>query len=204
MGIKERKERDVQKMRQRILEAAMGMFAKGGYQAVSMRRIARQIEYSAGTIYRYFENKEDIMLQLCFQGFERLLAMQMELEEIPDPIERVKRGSRLYVAFAVANPELYELMFGTKEIIKQPEGAEESVALKSLGKFVAHVQQCLDAGYFSGSDAQTLAIALWASLHGLSLLLIKEQFRFLPEERVDQVVEKALAFTLRGGGKDLL
>jgi hypothetical protein len=48
-----------------------------------------------------------------------------------------------------------------------------------------------------------LAIALWASLHGLSLLLIKEQFRFLPEERVDQVVEKAIAFSLRGSGKDL-
>jgi hypothetical protein len=94
-------------------------------------------------------------------------------------------------------------MFGTKEIIKQPEGPEESVALKSLGKFVEHVQQCLDAGYFSGRDAQTLAIALWASLHGLSLLLIKEQFRFLPEERVNQVVEKVLAFTLREGGKDL-
>ena len=190
-------------MRQRILEAAMDMFVKEGYEGVSMRRIADKIEYSVGTIYRYFENKYDIMLQLCYQGFERLLEIQLELDRIADPVERIKTGGRYYVTFALENPELYELMFATKEIIKQPEGAEESVALKSLGKFAEHVQQCLDVGFFSGGDAQTLAIALWASLHGLSSLLIKEQFRFLPKDRVDQVVEKALAFNLRGGGKDL-
>jgi hypothetical protein len=61
----------------------------------------------------------------------------------------------------------------------------------------------LDAGFFSGEDAETLAVALWAALHGLSSLLIKEQLRFLPKDKVDQVVEKALAFNLRGGGKDL-
>jgi AcrR family transcriptional regulator len=203
MGIKERKERDALKMRQRILEAAMDMFSKGGYQGVSMRGLARQIEYSAGTIYRYFENKDDLMLQLCYQGFEKLLALQHELDKIADPVERIKTGGRHYVTFALENPELYELMFGTKEIIKQPDGADETVALKSLRKFMEHVQQCLDAGSFSGGDAQALTIALWAALHGLSSLLIKEQLRFLPEEKVDQVVEKALAFTLRGGGKDL-
>jgi len=190
-------------MRQRILRAAMNIFVKEGYEGVSMRRIADEIEYSPGTLYRYFENKYHIMLQLCYQGFERLLAMQLELDKIADPVERVKTGSRYYVTFALENPEIYELMFATEEIIKQPDGAEESVALKSLKKFVEHVQQCLDAGFFSGGDAETLAIALWASLHGLSSLLIKEQFRFLPEERVDEVVEKALAFILRGGGKDL-
>lgn len=203
MGIKERKDRDAHRMRQRILEAAMGLFAEGGYQGVSMRGLARQIEYSAGTIYRYFKNKDDIMLQLCYQGFEKLLAAQYELDKIEDPVERIKTGGRHYVTFALENPELYELMFGTKEIVKQPDGPDETVALKSLRKFVEHVQQCLDAGFFSGGDAETLAVALWAALHGLSSLLIKEQLRFLPEDKVDRVVEKALAFTLRGGGKDL-
>ncbi|MDY6953633.1 MAG: TetR/AcrR family transcriptional regulator [Thermodesulfobacteriota bacterium] len=202
MGIKERKERDAHKMRQRILEAAMGMFAKGGYEGVSMRGIAEQIEYSAGTIYRYFEKKDDIMLQLCYQGFKKLLALQYALDEIADPVERIKTGGRHYVTFALENPELYELMFGTKEIIKQPNDAEKTVALESFQKFVDHVQQCLDAGFFFGDDAETLAVSLWSALHGLSSLLIKEQLRFLPKDKADQVVEKALAFTLRGGGKD--
>jgi AcrR family transcriptional regulator len=203
VGIKERKERDAERMRGGILKAAMDIFAKEGYEGVSMRRIADRIEYSPGTIYRYFENKDDIMLQLCYQGFEKLLALQYELDKIPDPVERIKTGGRHYVTFALENPELYELMFATREIVKQPDGSEETVALKSFRKFVEHVEQCLDVGFFSGADAQTLAVALWAALHGLSSLLIKEQLRFLPEDKVDRVVEKALAFNLRGGGKDL-
>jgi AcrR family transcriptional regulator len=204
MGIKERKERDAQKMRERILEAAMEIFVKEGYQGVSMRRIADKIEYSPATIYRYFLNKYDIMLQLCYRGFESLLALQSKMDRIADPVERIRVEGRYYVDFAIRNPQLYELMFGTKEIIKQPDDAEESVAIKSLQKLVEHVGQCLDVGYFSGGDAETLAIALWAALHGLSSLLIKEQFRFLPDERVDEVVERVLAFNLRGGGEDTL
>ena len=202
MGVKERKERNAQKMRQRILKAAMDIFAKEGYEGVSMRRIADKIEYSPGTIYRYFENKCDIMLQLCYHGFERLLGLQFELDKITNPVERIKVEGRYYVTFALENPELYELMFATREIIKQPGDAEESVARKSFGKFAEHVQQCIDAGFFSGGDAETLAVALWAALHGLSSLLIKDQLRFLPEERVDEVVERALAFNLRGAGKE--
>ena len=87
MGIKERKKRYAGKMRSRILKAAMQLYVKGGYENVTMRRIATKIEYSPGTIYLYFQNKKDIMLQLCYQGFERFLAQQDKLEEIADPLE---------------------------------------------------------------------------------------------------------------------
>ena len=72
-------------MRTRILNAAMEIFATEGYKNVSMRRIAKRIEYSPGTLYRYFKDKDDIMLQLCFQGFQNLLNRQIELTEINDP-----------------------------------------------------------------------------------------------------------------------
>jgi AcrR family transcriptional regulator len=107
MGIKERKKRDAAKMRGRILDAAMQLYLKGGYENVTMRRIAAKIEYSPGTIYLYFQNKKDIMLQLCYQGFERLLEHQEKLKKISDPLERVSAGGRYYLAFALENPELY-------------------------------------------------------------------------------------------------
>jgi AcrR family transcriptional regulator len=201
MGIKERKKRDAGKMRSRILKAAMELYVKGGYDNVTMRRIAAKIEYSPGTIYLYFQNKKDIMLQLCYQGFERLLAQQDKLVKIADPLEKLSAGGRYYLAFALENPELYELMFATKEIFKESGPDEESVPLSAFRKFAENVKDCLDAGIFSAGEVETTAIALWATLHGLASLLIKGRLRFLPEESLGKVVEQAYAFSLRKRGE---
>ena len=198
MGIKERKRRDVKKMRQRILRAAMELFAIGGYKNVSMRRIAKKIEYSPGTIYLYFENKDDIMLQLCYQGFESLLNLQHELDRITNPRTRLSAAGRYYIDFALENPELYELMFATEEIIKQPDPEEESVPLRSFRKLEQHVREWLDAGVLAGGNPEAVTISLWAALHGLASLLIKQQLRFLPEEKVGEIVDRAIDFSLRG------
>lgn len=201
MGIKDRKKRDAGKMRSRILKAAMQLYVKGGYENVTLRRIAAKIEYSPGTIYLYFQNKNDIMLQLCYQGFERFLAHQDKLEIIADPLERLSAGGRYYLAFALENPELYELMFATKEIFKESGPDEESVPLRAFRKFAENVKACLDAGLFSAGEVETTAIALWATLHGLASLLIKGRLRFLPEESLAEVVEQAFAFSLRKRGE---
>ena len=198
MGIKERKRRDVKKMRQRILRAAMELFAIGGYKNVSMRRIAKKIEYSPGTIYLYFENKDDIMLQLCYQGFESLLNLQHELDRITNPRTRLSAAGRYYIDFALENPELYELMFATEEIIKQPDPEEESVPLRSFRKLEQHVREWLDAGVLAGGNPEAVTISLWAALHGLASLLIKQQLRFLPEEKMGEIVDRAIDFSLRG------
>ena len=197
MGIKERKKRDADKMRQLILKAAMELFAKGGYENVTMRRIAEKIEYSPGTIYLYFKNKNDIMLQLCYQGFEQLLALQEELDQVSHPLQRLSIGGRYYISFALENPELYELMFSTEEIVQKPPPGEESIPLKSFRKFEKHVRKCMDVGVFSGGDAEATTIALWAALHGLASLLIKQRLGFLPEEKLDEIVQQALDFSLR-------
>jgi AcrR family transcriptional regulator len=197
MGVEERKKRERQRMRSRILTTAMRLFSKGGYKHVSMRRIAENIEYSPATIYRYFRDKEDIMRQLCLQGFEGLLARQNELARIDDPFNRLLTGSRYYISFALENPELYELMFGTEEIIKQPDHSQETVALKSFRKLLETVQECLDKGVFRNSNAESLTVAIWAALHGLASLLIKKQLRFLPQNKVYMVVHDALHFILR-------
>ena len=200
MGIEERKKRDVRKMQGRILKTAMGLFAKGGYENVTMRKIAAKIEYSPGTIYLYFENKKDIMLQLCYQGFEQLLSRQDELEKIADPLERLQVAGSYYLAFALENPELYELMFATKEVLGESGPDEEAVPLKAFRKFEENVKKCMDMGAFSGAEVETMAISLWANLHGLASLLIKERLRFVPQDRLKDVLEQALAFSLRRSG----
>jgi hypothetical protein len=88
-------------------------------------------------------------------------------------------------------------MFATKEIVQEPALDEGAVPLKSFRKFEKHVRKCLDAGVFSGENAETTAIALWATLHGLASLLIKQRLGFLPEDKLDHIVQQALDFSLR-------
>ncbi len=54
-----------------ILSAAREMLAEGGYLGLNMARIARQLDYSNGTIYQHFPNKEDIILALTVETLEK-------------------------------------------------------------------------------------------------------------------------------------
>ena len=83
MGITERREREKEEIRNKILDAARDLFAREGYEAVTMRRIAEAIEYSPTTIYIHFEDKDDLVLALCHEDFARLLGALAQLPFFP-------------------------------------------------------------------------------------------------------------------------
>ena len=90
MGIKQRRERERQEIRQSILSAAQAIAAEEGWQAVTTRKVAERIEYSQPTIYEYFENKQAILLALLHQGYERMRqSMQQAAERTANPEERL-------------------------------------------------------------------------------------------------------------------
>ena len=61
MGITERREREREEVRRKILDAARDLFATEGYENVTMRKIAEAIEYSPTAIYGHFEDKDDLV-----------------------------------------------------------------------------------------------------------------------------------------------
>jgi AcrR family transcriptional regulator len=70
-----RKEREKLERETRILQLAREMLAEGGYLGLSMDRIAIEMEYSKGTIYQHFPNKEEIILALANEALETRLSM---------------------------------------------------------------------------------------------------------------------------------
>ena len=55
-----RRERQKLEHRREILDAALVLFAEHGFHNVSMQQVADRAEFSIGTLYNYFENKDDI------------------------------------------------------------------------------------------------------------------------------------------------
>lgn len=175
MGIRERKEKEKTEMRSSILKAAMSLFIDEGYENVSMRKIAHKIEYSASSIYSYFENKDMILFELLHEGFEKLKEKQLSVQGITEPRERLIAHGDAYMDFAFENSQYYELMF----LIHKPKERFDLHKVKVLGDscyelLVKNVAECVEAGYNKGEDVNNLALFLWSSLHGIVALYIRQ------------------------------
>ena len=79
-----------------------------GYAQLSMRKVAERIEYSPTAIYLHFEDKRDLVFQVCEETFGTLVGELASLEpEFKDPVLRLREGMRRYVAFGLRHPEHY-------------------------------------------------------------------------------------------------
>ena len=97
MSIAERKQREKEEMRTLILDAARKVFLEKGYYQASIRNIAEEIDYSPGTIYLYFKDKDEIFHALHDEGFRRMLDKMQPLEHVADPFERLKAMGLVYL-----------------------------------------------------------------------------------------------------------
>lgn len=177
MGFKQRREREKQAMRQGILEASRHLARQEGWSAVTIRKIAEQIEYSPPMVYEYFASKEDLLLELLREGFHLLAAtMQRAFREAEDGEERLLRIGEAYCQFARTYPELYQVMHGLGGV---PLDAQErmlaaqeicEIALEALTIWAQTRSVTLD-------DPAEAADMLWALLHGMVSLYIIGRFQ---------------------------
>jgi len=198
MGITERREREKEEVRRKILDAARELFAREGYDHVTMRAIADAIEYSPTTIYNHFEDKEDLVEALCHEDFAQLLAALTASEPPKDPVARIRGLGQAYAAFARRYPNHYRFMFMTpREEGHQPK--PQDPGSHSFELLRQSVKEAIETGRFRNEPADAMAQVIWASLHGVVALLVtyrKEQFPCVPP--APDLVERTLENTLRG------
>lgn len=112
MSTTERRERARQELRQAILAAARELAREGGWAAVTIRRVAQQVEYSPPAIYEYFASKEAILNGLIEEGFTLLHDQVVSATTSEQARERVLQVADAHWEFAMANPQLYRAMYG--------------------------------------------------------------------------------------------
>lgn len=191
MGIKERKEKHKEDLKQLILETAKSLFMKFGYEATSIRKIAAEIEFSPTTIYLYYRDKSDIIYTLHQEGFKLLAQKFQVLASVENPFERLKAMGRTYMQFALENSDFYELMFIMKEPLdfldaycgdkKDEESWPEGYA--TFNSLLLTIEQCQEQGYFRDQDAHTFALLVWSTMHGLCSLTIHGHLEHIAKNR---------------------
>jgi AcrR family transcriptional regulator len=195
MGIAERKKRQQQKMRRLILDSAMRLFLKEGVERITLRRIAEKIEYSPATIYLHFKNKDEILYALHSEGFEELYKQQQAVLAIRDPLKRLRRHGEIYLSFALERPEYYDLMFIMRNPAKKiREENSWEIGLRSYEFLRKNVEECMKARALPKADVDVATFSLWAHVHGIASLIIRDRCIMFPEEHLKSVVKGALDF----------
>ena len=99
-----RREREKLRQRQEILMAARDLFSKKGYHCVSMHEIAQNAEFAIGTLYKFFQNKEDLYKALVLEQWDRFEeAVTCAMNESDDEIEKLRNYVRIRVERFRAN-----------------------------------------------------------------------------------------------------
>jgi AcrR family transcriptional regulator len=211
MGVKERREREKQELRDKIMDAARAIFATEGYDAVSMRRIAEQIEYSPAAIYVHFPDKESLFREVVGCDFMRLSGDFTRLTSIADPVQRIRELGRTYIKFGTRHPNHYRLMFMTDHNAKSGAADKPLPGESGQGAYSflsSAVEEAMIAGEFREEldDPALVTQTLWAAVHGVtSLQIVKGKSPHLKwtslERRTDAMVDSILRGVLRDPGR---
>lgn len=197
MGISERKERNKKKMRGLILKTAMKLFLEEGFENVTVRRIAENIEYSPAAIYLYYKDKDEILYAIHEIGFEKLYKHQQTILSIKNPWKRLKKHGSIYIKFALENLEYYDLMFimrGPAKMIK--EKMEWEIGLRSFEFLKKNINECMKSGYLSKANLDVAAFAFWSLTHGIASLVIRDRCIMFPEKQLNSIIDGAIDFVL--------
>jgi AcrR family transcriptional regulator len=167
MGIAERRIRERKAVRSLILKASWRIVQKDGWQALSMRKLADAIEYSAPVIYSHFPGKEAILTEFVKQGFQLLNdSLSDRGEHHRDPEAQIEALAEGYLDFGINHRIHYELMYG----LGMPS-CETVTEIPELRAFTVILQEPItrmlrQAGR-PETDALTKMRAFWSMLHGL-------------------------------------
>jgi len=196
MGTADRKQREKLERRQVILDAAQRLFVEQGAEKLNIRDVATATELSVGTIYLYFKDKNDLLFAIQNQAFVRLGQEFDATSSIPHPADRLIAMNQQYLAFAFEHPELYELLFimeGPMEAAAtRGDACSWSTGQAAFQRVVKAVQAGMDTGVFRQRDAESAALMIWAQMHGLASLYLKQRLVFFTESRQQPLVEQAM------------
>ncbi len=159
-------------LRETLLTRTAEAVAGRGAAAVSLRDVAAAAGTSTTAIYSLFGNKEALLQAVLVRAFEQFAQAQETVPVTDDPVADILGLGATYVGWALEHPAWYSVMFGGPlvGITCLPEA--DAVSARSMAPLHSAVERGLAAGVLRSAAPETIAISLWAQVHGLSTLAL--------------------------------
>lgn len=187
-------------LRDEILAATERLlFDAGDAEAVSIRAVAGAVGVTPPAIYMHFADKTDLIYQVCQRHWEQLDAdLRATVADVDDPLVWLETIGRAYIAWGLAHPEAYRVMFMSRPQ-DIPEHVDKAEVIMSgvFGDLVAAVTQAVETGAMGG-DPVMIAFQAWICVHGLTSLLISSPEMPWPDR--DRLIDATIVTGLRAGG----
>jgi AcrR family transcriptional regulator len=183
--------------REAVVAATRELIRTDGLASVSLRRVGAALGVTAPALYAYVRDKRDLLRAIADQEFTELIARFREVDA-EDPLERTRGYCRAYVDHAVANPELFRVMFLFRPSIDGASGSSDDLpsATDAFRLPADALVSAVEQGRVRTMDPLVATITAWGTIHGCAEVLLMG-FDFDDAFR-ERLVESTIDTLIRG------
>jgi len=206
VGLEDRRRRERENRRAAILRAARKLFFDKGFKPVTVESIAQKAELSKGSIYLYFNSKEEIYTHILLSDIDKFHKGVANLfrsgETASDLLTEL---ARIYISFFLGDKELFRILMTFMlhtEHMNLPEELNRHV-VKTTNKTISVIEKIFQYGIDRGEFPATMNIRInrdivWGLLNGIISLHIFTGLESRREERIRATVEEGIRELVRG------
>lgn len=181
-------------LRAALVRAAMELLEESGETSLSLRAVARRAGVSPAAPYRHYADREALVSAVAAVGYRELAERLAAAHPAPSTPQQLASVATAYVQFALERPALFRIMFGEP---CDRDNQERVAATAAVSQYVRSIAE----RSFPQTDAEALATAIWALVHGLAFLHLDGKLdaptSTVVAERVTAAIHALLTTTAR-------
>lgn len=153
----------------RVAQAALQLFARHGYAAVSMRQIAAEVGVQAGALYNYTPDKQSLLFDLMRGHMDELLAARAALPQTDGPLARLEDFTRFHIRFHLERPDaVFVSYMELRNLTPANFAVIEGLRRRYEDDLEAILRAGVGAGLFDVTDTKIATLAVIAMLTGVT------------------------------------
>ncbi len=167
-------------MPEALIDAGVRLLERDGVAALRARAVATEAGTSTMALYTHFGGMTGLLDAIAREVFDRFTAALTEVPLTDDPVADFLAMGLAYHRFAMANPQRYQLMFGTSapasiaqhrsDLTMTGNATDRAEWAASFGALRNAVHRMMAAGRIRPDDESSVAARLWSLNHGAVML----------------------------------